>query len=511
MESIGFKFGPQVIASYKRLSYTPWHALAEYIDNSTQSFTNHEDDLTKIMSDKKERLYVRIAYDKDDGGLLRIVDNASGMSRDDLECALEVSRPPVNSSGRSKYGLGMKTASCWLGNKWSIRTKKYGEDVEHSVVIDVDAISKGNTELPYTAMKVSDVTTHYTIIEITKMNHQFHGRTLGKIKEFLRSMYRLDLSSGRLLLEFRGDTLSWDSLESKLLKLPDGSRYRKDFSFKIGDRPVTGWVGILAKGSRRDAGFSILQCGRVIKGWPESYRPTSIYGQLQGSNDLVNQRLVGEIHLDGFLVSHTKDEIIWQGPEEEDLESELEKACHEYKVFALKRRSTRDDERGPSDADLALAIDEIRRELESPEMVDQIKLSPIPPIEIIQASKEKITEQSEKIEATFTAVIDGLNVLVYIRDDMSPNDAYAYIEAANDDPLMIIVNKNHPYWSQLGNSQDALNYLRHCIYDGLAEWKAIKKASRIDPDTIRILKDGYLRIPMQIENHQDDAAGVATD
>ena len=29
--------GPEIVRSYKRLSYTVWHALAEFIDNSIQS------------------------------------------------------------------------------------------------------------------------------------------------------------------------------------------------------------------------------------------------------------------------------------------------------------------------------------------------------------------------------------------------------------------------------------------------------------------------------------------
>ena len=68
-------------------------------------------------------------------------------------------------------------------------------------------------QLPYSALKVPDATQHYTIIEITGLHHKFHGRTLGKMKEFLRSMYRNDLTTDRLILEFRGDVLTWDSLE----------------------------------------------------------------------------------------------------------------------------------------------------------------------------------------------------------------------------------------------------------------------------------------------------------
>ena len=74
-------------------------------------------------------------------------------------------------------------------------------------------------------------------------------------------MYRRDLSTGLLEMEFRGQQLQWDNLEEKLLTLPDGSKYQKDFSFVVDEKTVTGWVGILTKGSRANAGFSILQMG----------------------------------------------------------------------------------------------------------------------------------------------------------------------------------------------------------------------------------------------------------
>lgn len=36
-----FYVGPRVIDSYSRLPYTMWYALAEFIDNTTQSRTNY--------------------------------------------------------------------------------------------------------------------------------------------------------------------------------------------------------------------------------------------------------------------------------------------------------------------------------------------------------------------------------------------------------------------------------------------------------------------------------------
>ena len=118
--------GPEAITSYRRLAYSPWHAIAEFVDNSTQSYFDNRAVLDEQMQKDEDRLLtVSIVYDKNND-LLRVADNAMGMSVLELEQALHVARPPANTSGRSKYGMGMKTAACWIGNKWTVTTKKLG-------------------------------------------------------------------------------------------------------------------------------------------------------------------------------------------------------------------------------------------------------------------------------------------------------------------------------------------------------------------------------------------------
>jgi hypothetical protein len=94
------------------------------------------------------------------------------------------------------------------------------------------------------------------------------------------------------------------------MQAADGSLYKKDFLFEVNGKPVLGWVGILKQGAggRVEAGFSVIQAKRVIHGWPEAWRPMAIYGPY-GTNDLVNQRLVGELELDGFEVSHSNGAV----------------------------------------------------------------------------------------------------------------------------------------------------------------------------------------------------------
>ena len=191
----------------------------------------------------------------------------------------------------------------------------------YKVSIDVDKVAKGENDLPYKIIEGYPLDAHFTIIEITQHNRPFKGRTIAKIQEYLSSMYREDFRRKTLELVWNGVDLAWVELFDRILRDKEGQPYIKEFHFEIPDskrpRHVFGWVGVLEKGSRKDAGFSILHANRVVMGSPDPWRPPKLYGQEQGSNDLVNQRLVGEIHLDDFEISHTKDGILWLGDQEE--------------------------------------------------------------------------------------------------------------------------------------------------------------------------------------------------
>ena len=354
--------GLDAISSYKRLAYTAWHAITEFIDNSTQSYFDHREELDAAFTAQGDSFLVEVTYDPKGSGILRIRDNAMGMSYDDLQRALHVALPPRNILGRSKYGMGLKTATCWLGNIWTVTTKMLGEDVEHTILVNVEKIASGENQLPYSSVTGLPPESHYTIIEITNHNRLFQGRTLGKIKDYLRSMYRVDLRNGTLTLKWQDEILIWENIDERLLRARDDSLYKKYFEFFVDNKRVNGWVGILERGSRADAGFSILHYDRVIKGWPEAWRPTSLYGQIQGTNDLVNQRLIGEISLDEFDVSHTKDDILWLGAQEEEIEEGLKIHCSDYRDIALKRRKNRDDQRGPSELETISALDELKKD-----------------------------------------------------------------------------------------------------------------------------------------------------
>ena len=497
---IQLELGLSVIQSYKRLSYTPWHAIAELVDNATQSYFNNQDALDEAFSSAGESHCIGVVYEREGAGLLRVSDNAMGMSYDELTNALKVGFPPENTSGRSKYGMGMKTASCWIGNTWTVRTKRLGETTEHRVNVDVNKVASGDNDLAYFAVTGRPEDQHYTVIEVRDHNQVFRGRTIGKIKDFLRSMYRQDLRRGWATIEWQGSPLEWNDSDFQFLQARDGSAYRKDFEFCAAGKKVKGWVGVLSRGGRAKAGFSILHADRVVRGWPESWRPEAIYG-FQGRNDLINQRLVGEVHLNDFEVSHTKDDILWYGDEQEQVENLLKEECADYIEVARRYRRGQEDPTGPSDIEVQAAIDELQQELSSKSLSDAINLEIVPPPEAVHQAQLPLRDSVADREPTFQAKFEGyrLEIRGFLVNDASPNDPYVVVEATTNDRVLIIVNTQHPHWQLLSGSEGVLNYLRHCTYDGIAEWMARRNEASLDPDTIKVLKDKMLRLPLEIE------------
>ncbi len=71
-----------------------------------------------------------------------------------------------------------------------------------------------------------------------------------------------------------------------------------------------GFVTIREEGSLAEAGLALFRRNRLIVGSAdEGYRPEGIFGQ---ANDHRYQRVFGELHLEGFGVSHTKDGFQWE-------------------------------------------------------------------------------------------------------------------------------------------------------------------------------------------------------
>ena len=491
--------GPEIIRSYKRLSYTPWHAIAEFVDNATQSYHDHSESLEPFFAESEHRLKVSIKYRQVDGGKLVITDNAMGMSEQELSDALRIGRVPENTTGLSEFGMGLKTAACWFGNRWSVKTKQLGSKVGNCITFDVEEVASGNFELSHASFEAAE-DQHFTTITITELNRFPHGAGIARLKRFLSSMYRNMIRDEGFLLSFNSEPLQWRSpADEGNIHVADGKQWIEKFEFDINNKQVHGWMAILEKGSRSEAGLTIMRRGRVIKGWPESWRPQSIFGQFEGSNDLVNQRLVGEVNLDGFGVSHTKDDILWENDEETLLEDALADFAEPFVITARSYRKRGVRGKSPSDSLVKSALNVMDEEITSSgfrRLIASNGQLPVAGYEITARSLDSL------INADADAVYEvaGLTLSVYLSKASSSRNPYLGIQITADDNLNVVINMNHPHVKDLSGRIGVLNHLKTCTYEGVAQWKVQNTWGQHNPELIRVIKDSLLRIGSTIDD-----------
>lgn len=503
--------GPSAIDAYSRLSYTMWYALAEFVDNSTQSRLNYGSLIDDVLKHEGRALEVSIIHDPIFREM-RIDDNSIGMSRDRLVEALKIAHPTKDSKGRSRYGMGMKTAACWLGSRWSISTCEWDSGVEWTAEVDIESIAHHNGKVRLTAKTVGK-DEHYTRIRIRDLRRRIQSRTEETIREYLGSMYMFDLRPSDdeqipLVLTFNG-TLITPPIDSDWDIDGTGKKYYKELPpTLIGGKSVQGWVGVLKKGGRKFGGFSLFQNGRQIKGFPTAWKPSDIFGGVddEAANNLVAQRLTGVLLLDhDFAVSHTKDAVLFENNEEDELIKFLDKETADYRRYATTRRTSRPHTL--SKEKIRDIVQSLTNEFTSAEMKDAVNMAQLPPIETILANNQtRIASLTASDHVATLQVTDRLKIVVSLQD-RSENDPYLTMSpAATPGEVHVIINALHPYYQSL-DACAAEECLHQYIYDAVAEYRAYQLSGKIVPDTVRRLKDALLKVPI----HQNENANFEVE
>ena len=120
-----------MLSVLKHLEYETWFALAEFVDNSIASFKKNESQL-KELEGEDLKLSVKIEIDEINRKIT-IRDNAAGIHEKDYQRAFLAAEVPPDNTGLAEFGMGMKTASIWLAESWTVRTKSINESIERSV------------------------------------------------------------------------------------------------------------------------------------------------------------------------------------------------------------------------------------------------------------------------------------------------------------------------------------------------------------------------------------------
>ena len=328
--TINIRPGVGYLSILSAINYTPWHATAEFVDNSIQSYIDNKPKLRRLHSNYKLKIDITV-----NAATIEIKDNAAGIGAENYERAFQAAMRPKKQTGLSEFGMGMKTAACWFSNLWTVKSKAVGEDFATEAKFDIEKITKEkNDRLSYKTSKMNR-NSHYTIVTLKDLNHNPRGKSVERIKDHLASMYRAFINKDEIEIRYNGSSLKYK--EPKILKAvdmrdvddevinPKKKIWKKkfDFTFQCGNkkRKVHGKIGIRETMDGKRAGFAVFRRNRLIFGSDDQpWRPLKIIRQ-EGS--AIAKRLYGELYFDDEMeVTHTKDNLNWS---ESDQESFLNK------------------------------------------------------------------------------------------------------------------------------------------------------------------------------------------
>lgn len=500
--------GQSAIDAYSRMSYTMWFALAEFLDNSTQSRLNYGGVINDVLHSEGQPLTIDILHKRDTKQLI-IKDNSIGMNRETLVASLKIASPTPDSKGRSKYGMGMKTAACWIGRHWQIVTTEWDSGLQYTADIDVEAIAHHDARVPITVKEV-DKDEHGTTIIISDLRRVIQKRSEEVIRAYLGSMYMFDLrpdAEGRVALKltyngeevFAPDELPWDIDAA-------GAPMKKVIpETLIGGHRVNGWFGILKKGGRKYGGFSLYQNERQIQGYPDGWKPRAIFGGVddEGANNLVAQRLTGVLLLDGFEISHAKDKVLFQGEEEEELEKFLVAQTEDYVTYAKNRRSKGGGVKWSKEK-LRDLVNSMKSEFTGNEIKDALNSAALPPSSVIDASNRKqVAALTADDELDRFEILPDLHVVISETETTEYAPHVIYETMADGKTLNIVINLLHPYYQLLASDAAIDECVHQYVFDAVAEFKVAKLLGKLNPNSVRTLKDSLLRARVTgVENRE---------
>jgi hypothetical protein len=464
----------------RHLNYKAQYAFAEYIDNSISSFEENKDELLKLDPRYKLRIDIEVGPEE-----IRIKDNAGGIPREQYARAFKTAeRPPDPKKGLNEFGMGMKTASIWLSSHWTVISNALDENETGTVIFDVQQMIDTKTTIIKPSWKTKPNAKHHgTTIILKELNRRI--ASLPSIKEHLGEIYRGYLRSK--LVDIRiyrsGDSendpasiVAFEEMNPLVAKAayPNGPKgevtWKKDVKFTMpGGQTVSGTAMVLEKGSTGKAGLYLFRRKRLIIGASDSYRPFEIFGR---STTFPYQRIYGELHLDGFEVTHTKDDIIWgsNGDDEETFIKEVKKSLQEggldLLMQAMNHRAKNIEEKDKLRLKVEKENEEIENEIvKKKEGLTDFTDDLLPSVEETKAEKDNPQElaptfEVEKIGAReFSFPIEGTHWHFLISVEKNSADTALFKTSAKRETDREGNSKVNCKITINANNRFALNYL----------------------------------------------------
>lgn len=479
--------GVGIIKIFKALDYESWFALAEYIDNSISSYESSKSEILKIDSNYSLEIEIDINFIDSE---IVIRDNAGGIELSKFQYAFRAAEIPEDTTGLNEFGMGMKTASSWLADRWTVTTSAFKDPVERTIQFNVNEVVSQNIQELEVRQEDTLPSSHYTIIRLEQLTGNApNQREISKIRKHLASIHRKFLRRGDVKIIVNREPLEYT--DPKVLMAPRWDdengpvlEWKKEIDISFGkNKRVRGFVGLLdVMSSSVHNGFSLFRRGRVIEGSGEDlYRPKELSGTL-GSHQY--KRIFGELELEGFNVDFKKGKF--QGDEDfYTLFDLLQDYCDRDDLPLIRQGRNYRKPQPPEDRKkvAAKAVREYRETVSNLELQRSIT-------DIINSRSENDSQSNEngniqglinkpsleKISETITIDDTTWIIELELTDDLSYKDWLTILDGDNHEGGIVKLNCRlslvHPFMSSFG-TDDIQPFIRLAFALAISESLAL--------------------------------------
>lgn len=495
-QTVSVAIGTSMYGRFKDLPNTPSHVLAEFVDNALQSYRDNKSILESMEPDYKLRVSIYFAMDTD-GKIISVDvnDNAGGISKDKFNTAFMPAKKPDNDLGLNEFGMGLKTAACWLGEDWLVKTSAINEPESKTINFCLnDICAEDLRELPV-KYKAENSQEHYTHIHIESPTSNMPSKkSIGKICNELSSIYRVSLRNKEFELYVQDKSITFEDypvLNEPYVHDSEGNPifWKKEVRVQIGPYKGKGFVGILKDIKQGRNGFVILRRGRAVVGNEDNHR---YYPKFMGSQGTFKyKRLFGEIEVEGFNVSFNKNDI----PDRENLEALFDmikeqiylpdfnmlKQAEDYRVSTTKKdvlKIIRKHKNTPKDKKTPVSISSTTQ----PATSDASNMVSIVPAD----------DRDNSYEDTFC--VDGKEYTLKIDFCEGGTELfYNDITDSDNNILTCKVNMNHPFFENIDQKKSASSIVLIKSM-AIAKFAALKKDDDSITGFMRLFNDYIMKV-----------------
>lgn len=505
IDKVSIALQPSVYNTFRALNNTVALTLSEYVDNSVQSYLDNKERLLQ----NNEGYVFRVSIEVDQkANQIVIIDNAAGIDFKNYVRAFEPANIPLDNTKLNEFGMGMKTASVWLADKWSVRTKALGETVERYTEFDLHKVISENKEELIVKESLEGEKSHYTEIILSQLSHNAPSpNQMDKVRRHLSSIYRIFLRNKEIEIVVNGEPLegpNYEVLNAPFFNEVSGNDifWKKEIHFQLGKYKAKGFIAILKTIQNNANGLVLLRRGRVIVGGDDDrFFPYSIFGS---AGNFRYKRLFGELELEGFGVTFNKNGFT----DEENLSAFIDALRDELKAPGFNILSQADNYRVKTKEENSKIAERIvkthKKEVEKEPITDKIIK-----LEVLSSNQANI-KKDEKI-------IEDANSLGSV-EDFFEYDGISYkfqVDLINEDesdalysvkqivltaellevPCIICkINLAHPFFNRFEQFKKANDYepiVEIFKAFALAEFIATKKSMHY-PSEVRTIFNSYI-------------------